>query len=87
MEMLALFLDVVVISNKSHRILKSMSFIFCQGTWTKGGRKAISYLALARIFELLGRLHEALENYKNSVSSFNEVRNLLKGKDHWKVCS
>ena len=47
--------------------------------------EAISYLALARIFELLGRLHEALENYKNSVSSFNEVRNLLKGKDHWKI--
>ena len=41
--------------------------------------EAISYMTLARIFELLGRLHEALENYKNSVSSFNEVRNLLKG--------
>ena len=47
--------------------------------------EAISYLSLARIFKLLGRLHEALENYKNSVRLFNEVRNLLKGKDHWKI--
>ena len=47
--------------------------------------EAISYFSLARFFELLGRLHEALENYTNSVSSFNEVRNLLKGKDLWKI--
>ena len=47
--------------------------------------EASAYFALACNFELLRLFPEALENYKNSVNLFNEVRSLLTSEDHWKI--